>query len=462
MKHNNLLFSKRQKSDKGTSMGDEIDNIKGVFGVSQGGSQDVNKKNKNEKEVKETKETKEKKGKNNETQIEKVADGYVKKSTPDTLEDLQNETKSLLKQIKKLQEEIDKERNELISDIKEKDEDLKKNNAIVKKLSDQFNKQIEVLKQYENKLVINTKKRSRDTIKSQEEAQKEIQLIDNQIKIFEKRAAKCQADYILSQKIAIKKEKQEGELQETLKELNEDISVLKTDIQKLKEISIEHIHCKQKNKQIIEEFKAVNKAYEYEIKMAKVLALKEIEEEKEEKDENDNEEKDEGGDNEVKAISDTKNVLPIIQNLKFNPGVDAVLESKIIKRNNVGVKHNKSNSISIYKQISNEFNDSERYIKEANKNIRINQSNSNLKTEGNFLFKDYESNVLKRIMPPKMIDNYQNKFNTILKQKNELQEKFKNESCEMRNGNIMLSNKKDFNTLKIKETNRRNAILNLQ
>ena len=65
-------------------------------------------------------------------------------------------------------------------------------------------------------------------------------------------------------------------------------------------------------------------------------------------------------------------------------------------------------------------------------------------------------------MPPKMIDNYQNKFNTILKQKNELQEKFKNESCEMRNGNIMLSNKKDFNTLKIKETNRRNAILNLQ
>lgn len=458
MKHNNLLFSKRQKSDKGTSMGDDSDNIKGVFGVSQGASKDANEKNKN---TKEGKETAEKKGKTNEAQIQKVANDYLKKSSPDTLEDMQKETKRLRGRLEILKKEINKEREESINIIKEKDEILKKTNVKVKKLSDEFNQKIEVLKQYEDSLVIKTKKRSRDEIKSQEEVEKEIKLVDAQIQIFEKRALKCKSDYQLSKRIAKIKEKQGNELQEQLTELNEEISTLNEDIKKLKETDVIHKHCKLNNQKIIDEFKAVNKAYEYEIKMAKILALNEIAEEKDLKDPKDNEIEEEA-DNQEKALMEEKNVLPIIHNLKFNPETDAALEAKIIRKNKVGVKHNKSNSTYLYKQVSKEFNNSEKHIIEANKYIRINQSNGNLKTEGNYLFNDYESNILKKILPQKMINNYQEKFNTILKQKNELREKFKNESCDMKNGNILLNNKKDFNSLQIKETNRRNAMLNLQ
>ena len=460
MKQNNLLFSKRNKADKGTSMGEENNNIKGVFGIPQSPSKASNSKNKNKKEEVETNKNK---NKNNEKKIQKVADDYLKNTTSNNrLAILQKETNKLKEKIKSLEEKISKERNDLIKEINQIDEETKKNNTTIKKLSTQFNKQIEVLKKYEENLIIKTKKRSRDKTKSNEEIEKDIKLIEAQIKVFEKRANLYEEDYNLSVKRAEKKENTENELQETLNELNEEISSLKEVIQIMKETDVEHKHCKYNNKKLLEKFKAMNKAYEYELKMAKLLALSEITDEKEEKNGEDNEIEEEE-DNETKAVNDEKNILPRIQNLKFSPGTDAALESKIIRKNQIGITHNKSNSINLYKKLSSEFNNNnDRYILEANKNIRINQSNGSIRTEGNFLFKDYENNLLKRIIPIKMINNYKDKFNTLLKHKNEMHEKFKNESCDMKHENLLINNKKDFNTLKIKETNRRNILLSFK
>ena len=459
MKQNNLLFSKRNKADKGTSMGEENNNIKGVFGIPQSPSKTSNSKNKNKKEEVEINKNQ---NQNNEKKIQKVADDYLKNATSNNkLASLQKETNKLKEKIKSLEEKISKERNDLIKEINKIDEETKKNNTTIKKLSTQFNKHIEVLKKYEESLIIKTKKRTKDKTKSNEEIEKDIKLIEAQIKVFEKRANLYEEDYNLSVKRAEKKENTENELQETLSELNDEISSLKEVIQIMKKTDVEHKHCKYNNKKLLEEFKAVNKAYEYELKMAKLLALYEISNEKEEKNDEDNEIEEEE-DNEAKAVNDEKNILPRIQNLKFSPGTDAALESKIIRKNQIGITHNKSNSIKLYKKLSSEFNNNDRYILEANKNIRINQSNGNIKTEGNFLFKDYENNLLKRIIPIKMINNYQDKFNTLLKHKNEIHEKFKNESSDMKHENLLINNKKDFNTLKIKEANRRNILLSFK
>lgn len=447
----NLLFSKRKqndKSDKGTSMGEENNNSNGLLGASQ-----KNQKNNNTEEKSETNENKKE---NNETKIQKVAENYLKTEEPVSLADLQRRTQKLKDKIKLLEEKIAKERNEVIQDINKYNEEINQNNVQVKKLSNQFNKQIEALKKYEESLNVKEKKKPKTIIKSKEEIEKQMDIVDTQIAIYEQRAKKCEEDYNNSLKVAEKKENAENELQVALSRLNDQISTLKSDLDDMRKTDIEHKHCKRSNRLLLEKFNGVNKAYQYELRLAKLLALNEMED----RHQKDNEIIEEG-DSEAKAIKDAKNILPLIHSINFNPNAMIALEAKIIQRNKVGVKCNKSNSINLYKKISKEFNLSDNYIIEANKNICINQSNGSLKTDDN-LFKDYEHNLLRRIIPEKMMNNYEEKYYTILKQKNDFREKFKNESCDIKNENMLLNNKKDFNNLKLKESNRKNAILNLK
>jgi hypothetical protein len=74
----------------------------------------------------------------------------------------------------------------------------------------------------------------------------------------------------------------------------------------LKSIDIEHQHCKNNNNKIIEEYKAINDSFQYEIKRAKQLALEEIAEKN--KDEIKQEDNIDDPDNFEKALDEEKKI----------------------------------------------------------------------------------------------------------------------------------------------------------
>jgi hypothetical protein len=148
------------------------------------------------------------------------------------------------------------------------------------------------------------------------------------------------------------------------------------------------------------------------------------------------------------------------------------LEAKIIKKNmkDYELKNSKSNAINLFKKFNNEYNGNERYIIEANKNIRrpilnrltINQSCETIQTEGNYLFKEYESRILQKLLPPKLLNSYQNKFETIAQQKKEIEEKIKKENNEIAYENLLINNNEMYNNLRIKEVNQKKAELSIR
>ena len=238
----------------------------------------------------------------------------------------------------------------------------------------------------------------------------------------------------------------------------------------LKSIDAEHQHCKYNNNKIIEEYKAINDSFQYEIKRAKQLALEEIAEKN--KDDIKQEDNIDDPDNFEKALDEEKHILPKIHNLKFTEDPEVKLEAKIIKKNmkDYELKNSKSNAINLFKKFNNEYNGNERYIIEANKNIRrpilnrltINQSCETIQTEGNYLFKEYENRILQKLLPPKLLNSYQNKFETIAQQKKEIEVKIKKENNELTHENLLINNNEMYNNLRIKEVNQKKAELSIR
>ena len=92
----------------------------------------------------------------------------------------------------------------------------------------------------------------------------------------------------------------------------------------------------------------------------------------------------------------------------------------------------------------------------------INQSCGTIQTEGNYLFKEYEGKILQKLLPTKLLNSYQNKFETITHQKKEIEEKIKKENNEFAHENLLINNNKMYNNIKIKEVNQKKAILNIR
>ena len=448
------LFAKRDMADKSTSMGEENENAKGIFGIKKNNKKELNKKNKKNN----SEEIKEKPSNDNEKKIERISNTYIQNTqTEISLEGMKKETNDLENKIKELKESLEKERKEFIEDIKFHDNEFDKKNLEAKKLSNNFNKKIEILKDYEKKLQIKTKIKDKTKSKSEDEIKKEIKIIEAQIKIYENRANIYKENYNTSLKKSEIKENEENDLEGKLKDLNDQIKNLKIIVKDLRETKREHSSCSENIQKMIEDYKVINKIFQSEIKRAKQLALNEISE----KDENNDEKEKEEKDSEEKAIKDEKNILPKIQNLNFASDAEASLEAKIIRKNKIGLKkNNQNNAINLYNKLSKNYNDNERYIKEANKNIRINNSKTNIKTEQNCLFKDYESNFLQKILPKKLIVSYQDKYFSIIQERNNARQKFISDSSDIKYENLLKNNQNDFNNLKLKEINQQNAILN--
>ena len=244
------LFSKRVKTDKYTTMGDDVENAEVVLGMTQN-----NKKKRNLKTKKKLEEGEEK-FKNNRIVMEKIS-GTTLKNAND-LEELQKKTLVLQSRLKKLKQDLIDERNLFIKDINVKDSDLNQKALTLKKLSSEYNKNIELLRNIEQKLTLEESKYKKKKRKNEQEIKKEITLIESQIKKFEERAILAKDNYNNSIKRAEKKENLENDLKEELTVINKEISELKNTIKELKKIDVEHKHCKLKNKQMFEELKSLN------------------------------------------------------------------------------------------------------------------------------------------------------------------------------------------------------------
>lgn len=484
------LFSKREKEDKSTSMGKESEVKNGGTVVSKNPSQKPETENKEGNGKKEKVNGKNEKGnKTNENVVQKVDDTTL--VNPVNLKDLQAETRKLQNTIKKLEESISKERNEIINETQEKDYIQAEQNQEIKKITKEYKKNLELLKSYDKILSekeVKLKKNKKD--KNEEKLKKEISLVESQVKKFEDRAGQAKENYNKYIRKYETKENQESKLQENLNYLNDELSELNNVVNDLKKMELDHKRCKINIRRLKEEYELA----ESKLKKAQKYALSKndvIDEDK-----NNDENMEEGDDSEEKAESDEKNLLPKIQNIKFNvnPDNSAALEWKIIKKNKLGLRTNRSSIINVYSKLNTEFDIQERdenekkkkekykeiyeiqmkNKKNKNKNkdkksldnaVKIrNKSYSNIKTEGNYLFKEKENKLLQKLLPSSLnlVDKYQNKFNEMEKQKKEIEKKYNEEINGINKQKFLLNNQNDFNALKMKESNQRQNLLNIK
>ena len=377
-----------------------------------------------------------------------------------------NENDALTQKIESLKKEIEKERVAFLEDIKESKNENKIKNAELKKLKNNYNKKIEILKGYDKNLEFKGKIKPKNHVKSEEEIKKELKLLDHQIKIYEDRVNLSEQNYQLSLKNAQKEENKESEYLDKLNDYKQQISDLEDNNKKQEQILQIHENCKKENEKLLEKYNAVNNAYKYQIKMAKQMELDEMKNELiDEREENIIEkDKENEGDDEEQIKKDEMNILPKIKILSFPNTPMNNLEVKIIKKNKLGIKNSSSNlnGINLYKKICIENSDNKRYIKEANKNIHVNNIKTNITTEENYLFKDYENNILKKAIPVKLLNSYRDKFNKILNEKKSLKKQIFNQSCETKTETSNLKIQKDFNGLKLKQINIENSILDVK
>ena len=477
------LFSKRELADKSTSMGMESEVQNGGTAISK------NQTQKTETENKEGNGKKEKGNKANENIVQKVDNTTLE--NPVNLKDLQAETRKLENKIKKLEESIAKERNEAINETQEKDYIQTEQNQEIKKISNEYKKNIELLKSYDKVLSekeVKLKKNKKG--KGEEDLKREISLIESQVKIFEDRAGQAKENYHKYIKKYETKENQESKLQEDLNYLNDELSELNNVVNDLKKMQLDHKRCQINIKRLKEEYELV------ESKLKKAQKYGQSKNDIIDEDKNNDENMKEGDDSEEKAESDEKNLLPKIQNIKFNVSPDnpVALEWKIVKKNKLGMRTNRSSIMNVYSKLNTEFdiqekNENEKKKKEKfkeiyetqmknkkNKNkdkdkknldntVKLrNKSYSNIRTEGNYLFKEKESKLLQKLLPSSLnlVDKYQNKFNEMEKQKKEIEKKYNEEINGINKQKFLLNNQNDFNALRMKESSQRQNLLNIK
>ena len=438
MRRKQLLFSKRDKAEKSTTMGEDGENQGGNLGIPNNNSQQDSNADK-------TPKGKNKNNNNGETQIENISNEvlYEKKQ--------KKQKKSLDEELIELQKQLEEERVNSINEANRLNEEDNKKNTELKKLTTIYNNLIQTLKTYDQSLVIRTRKISKYKQKSEEEIKKDIKITETQIKNYEKRANYNKENYQLFKQQVEKEKNKENDLKSVLNNLKEDISSSNEEIKYLKLTSNNHLFCNNENRKLKERLANLNTAYQYEIKRAKQLELMDIET----KGEDDQEIKEEYDkiDDKAKAEEDEKNLLPRINVLKFRGENMQKLEMKILKINKIGVNKSEiiGNAIKCYKKLNTEYNDNERYKEKEKKNRNVRKIKYNeTKIPENYLFTEKEEKIMEKVLPENMYNSCKIKFNDILQQKKELEEQLKTESNNIKIENDDMANKCDFNKMELK------------
>ncbi len=438
MRRKQLLFSKRDKAEKSTTMGEDGENQGGNLGIPNNNSQQDSNADK-------TPKGQNKNYNNGEAQIENVSNEVLYDPKQ------KKQKKSLDEELIELQKQLEEERVNSINEANRLNEEDNKKNTELKKLTTIYNNLIQTLKTYDQSLVIRTRKISKYKQKSEEEIKKDIKITETQIKNYEKRANYNKENYQLFKQQVEKEKNKENDLKSVLNNLKEDISSSNEEIKYLKLTSNNHLFCNNENRKLKERLANLNTAYQYEIKRAKQLELMDIET----KGEDDQEIKEEYDkiDDKAKAEEDEKNLLPRINVLKFRGENMQKLEMKILKINKIGVNKSEiiGNAINCYKKLNTEYNDNERYKEKEKKNRNVRKIKYNeTKIPENYLFTEKEEKIMEKVLPENMYNSCKIKFNDILQQKKELEEQLKTESNNIKIENDDMANKCDFNKMELK------------
>ena len=438
MRRKQLLFSKRDKAEKSTTMGEDGENQGGNLGIPNNNSQQDSNADK-------TPKGQNKNYNNGETQIENISNEVLYDPKQ------KKQKKSLDEELIELQKQLEEERVNSINEANRLNEEDNKKNTELKKLTTIYNNLIQTLKTYDQSLVIRTRKISKYKQKSEEEIKKDIKITETQIKNYEKRANYNKENYQLFKQQVEKEKNKENDLKSVLNNLKEDISSSNEEIKYLKLTSNNHLFCNNENRKLKERLANLNTAYQYEIKRAKQLELMDIET----KGEDDQEIKEEYDkiDDKAKAEEDEKNLLPRINVLKFRGENVQKLEMKILKINKIGVNKSEiiGNAINCYKKLNTEYNDNERYKEKEKKNRNVRKIKYNeTKIPEKYLFTEKEEKIMEKVLPENMYNSCKIKFNDILQQKKELEEQLKTESNNIKIENDDMANKCDFNKMELK------------
>ena len=438
MRRKQLLFSKRDKAEKSTTMGEDGENQGGNLGIPNNNSQQDSNADK-------TPKGQNKNYNNGEAQIENVSNEVLYDPKQ------KKQKKSLDEELIELQKQLEEERVNSINEANRLNEEDNKKNTELKKLTTIYNNLIQTLKTYDQSLVIRTRKISKYKQKSEEEIKKDIKITETQIKNYEKRANYNKENYQLFKQQVEKEKNKENDLKSVLNNLKEDISSSNEEIKYLKLTSNNHLFCNNENRKLKERLANLNTAYQYEIKRAKQLELMDIET----KGEDDQEIKEEYDkiDDKAKAEEDEKNLLPRINVLKFRGENVQKLEMKILKINKIGVNKSEiiGNAINCYKKLNTEYNDNERYKEKEKKNRNVRKIKYNeTKIPEKYLFTEKEEKIMEKVLPENMYNSCKIKFNDILQQKKELEEQLKTESNNIKIENDDMANKCDFNKMELK------------
>ena len=134
----NLLFSKRETVDKSTSMGQETQTNQGLLGNPQNNQDSTNKKKK-----KKTNKQNVEDDTDNENQIERASNGYLKSTSSNKLANLKNENIKLNSDLETLASDMEKERENFIKELGQKEKEFAEKNSEMKKISMKYLKNLE-------------------------------------------------------------------------------------------------------------------------------------------------------------------------------------------------------------------------------------------------------------------------------------------------------------------------------
>ena len=152
MRRKQLLFSKRDKAEKATTMGEDAENQGGNLGLPNNNSKQEKNPNINKNENK------------NQNEIENITNevSYEAKQ--------KKQKKALEQELIELKKQLEKERNYSITETNRLNEEDNKKKIELKKLTTTFNNLIQALKAYDQSLIVRTRKVSKYNKKSEEES----------------------------------------------------------------------------------------------------------------------------------------------------------------------------------------------------------------------------------------------------------------------------------------------------
>ena len=265
MRRKQLLFSKREKAEKSTTMGEDNENASGNLGLPNNNEQMPETNNDQTPQ-----ENKNMKNNDEQKKIEKVSN-----ETFNNEAEKKKPKKNLNEELDKLKKELAKEREESILKVTILNEEDIQKNMELKILTNKFNSMLQILKSYEQNLVIRTRNISKNK-KTEEEIKKRIKVTEAQIESFQERKNTIENEYNSFKKKVESDKNKENELNIELNDLKSQIQEINDEIKNLKIISNIHFYCASENRKLLEKFAALNTSYQYELKRAKQLALIEL------------------------------------------------------------------------------------------------------------------------------------------------------------------------------------------